>query len=110
MSVKKLLCDKWEFSKNPIETEYSDSLDWKSVDIPHDWLIYDTENLYETSTGWYRRFLNADIEDGCRAYLRFEGVYMDCTVFVNGKGQESGSMATPPLRLILRITLTAGIT
>ncbi len=85
MSVKKLLCDKWEFSKNPIETEYSDSLDWKSVDIPHDWLIYDTENLYETSTGWYRRFLNADIEDGCRAYLRFEGVYMDCTVFVNGK-------------------------
>lgn len=25
------------------------------VDIPHDWLIYDTLHLYETATGWYRK-------------------------------------------------------
>ena len=55
MSIKKLFCDNWEFSKNPIGTEYSDSLEWKRIDIPHDWLIHDTKNLYETSTGWYRR-------------------------------------------------------
>lgn len=83
MSTKKLLCDNWEFSKNPIGTEYSDSLDWQAVDIPHDWLIYNTGNLYETSTGWYRRKLDINKGDE-RVYLRFEGVYMDSTVFVNG--------------------------
>ena len=28
--------DNWEFTKTEIDTEYSDSLDWKHVDIPHD--------------------------------------------------------------------------
>ncbi|MCM1381950.1 MAG: DUF4982 domain-containing protein [Muribaculaceae bacterium] len=88
MSVKnteKLFCGGWEFSKNPIGTEYSDSLDWKPVDLPHDWLIYQTENLYETSTGWYRRKLAYSKKEGVRTALRFGGVYMDCRLFVNGK-------------------------
>ena len=84
MSVKKLLCDKWEFAKTPFGTEYSESLDWKAVDIPHDWLIFNTNDLYETSTGWYRRSLDVSMTEE-RLYLRFEGVYMDCTVYVNGK-------------------------
>ncbi|WP_058301564.1 glycoside hydrolase family 2 TIM barrel-domain containing protein [Gorillibacterium timonense] len=83
MSVRTLLCDGWEFSKNPIDTDYSDSLDWKRVDIPHDWLIYDTKNLYETSTGWYRRDLDYK-KTGERISIRFEGVYMDSRVYVNG--------------------------
>ncbi len=84
MSIKKLFCDNWEFSKNPIGTEYSDSLEWKRIDIPHDWLIHDTKNLYETSTGWYRRSL-CYVPDGSRTALRFEGVYMDSRVYVNGE-------------------------
>lgn len=84
MSKKTLLCDNWEFSKNPIDTEYSDGLDWSRVDIPHDWLIYDTRNLYETSTGWYRRRLNVEKSRGKCFALRFEGVYMDSSVYVNG--------------------------
>lgn len=83
MSKMTLLCDNWEFSKNPIDTEYSDNLNWARVDIPHDWLIYNTKDLYETSTGWYRRKLN--IHKNGRAALRFEGVYMDSKVYVNGK-------------------------
>ena len=83
MSRMTLLCDKWEFSKNPIDTEYSDDLAWEKVDIPHDWLIYNTRDLYETSTGWYRRKLHISGEE--RTALRFEGVYMDCKVYVNGK-------------------------
>lgn len=85
MGRERLLCDGWEFSKNPFGTEYSDKLKWKNVDIPHDWLIYDTENLYETSTGWYRRKLAVPREAGQRIYLRFEGVYMDSAVYVNGE-------------------------
>ena len=80
-----LFCNDWEFSKNPIDTEYSDSLDWKRVDIPHDWLIHDTKNLYETSTGWYRKRFNIDKKEGMRTAVRFEGVYMDCKVYVNSK-------------------------
>lgn len=82
MSGITLLCDNWEFSKNPIETEYSDGLAWERVDLPHDWLIYDTNDLYETSTGWYRRKLN--ISGGERTALRFDGVYADSKVYVNG--------------------------
>lgn len=82
MSKMTLLCDGWEFCKCPLGTEYSDNLGWTRVDIPHDWLIYDTKNLYETSTGWYRRKLSYDGNE--RAALRFDGVYMDCKVYVNG--------------------------
>lgn len=73
----------WEFVKTPIDTEYSDSLDWKAVDIPHDWLIYDTNKLYETSTGWYRkRFTYKKTAD--RVAVCFDGVYMDSRVYING--------------------------
>ncbi len=84
MSIKKLICDNWEFAKTQIDTEYSEKLEWKSVDLPHDWLIYNTKNLYETSTGWYRRKLNYT-PDNSIISLRFEGVYMDCKVYVNSK-------------------------
>lgn len=83
MSRMTLLCDGWEFSKNSIDTDYSDELAWESVDIPHDWLIYNTNDLYETSTGWYRRRLYIWGKE--RTALRFEGVYMDSRVYVNGK-------------------------
>ncbi len=83
MSIKTLFCDNWEFSKNPIGTEYAEAKGFMRVDIPHDWLIYDTKNLYETSTGWYRRTLDYKKSED-RVALRFEGVYMDSYVYVNG--------------------------
>lgn len=84
MRMNRLFCDKWEFAKTPFGTEYADNLNWKQVDLPHDWLIYDTGSLYETSTGWYRRVLRCDKSDNQRTALRFEGVYMDSKVYVNG--------------------------
>lgn len=83
MSIDRLLCDGWEFSKNPYGTEYGDGLVWKSVTLPHDWLIYDTKQLYETSTGWYRRNLMYEPQENECVSLRFEGVYMDTRVYVN---------------------------
>lgn len=84
MSVDRLFCDKWEFSKNPIDTEYNEASGWRRVDIPHDWLISQVKDLYETSTGWYRRVLNYTKKPGIRTVLRFEGVYTDCRIYVNG--------------------------
>lgn len=85
MSTDRLFCDGWEFSKNSIDTEYDAVSEWTPVDIPHDWLIYQVKDLYQTSTGWYRRKLNCTKRAGMRTALRFEGVYMDSRVYVNGE-------------------------
>ncbi|MBQ7132616.1 MAG: DUF4982 domain-containing protein [Oscillospiraceae bacterium] len=84
MAEKRLFCDGWEFAKNPVNTEYSDELEFEAVDIPHDWLIYDVNNLYESSTGWYRKKFDYTKTENQRVALRFEGVYMDSKVYVNG--------------------------
>ncbi len=74
-----LLNDGWEFAKGELER-------FAKVTIPHDWLIADTNNLYQSGVGYYRRELDASfLQDGQRLFLRFDGVYMDTTVFVNGQ-------------------------
>ncbi len=84
MREKMLFCDKWEFCKCPVGTDYDSAVNWQAVQLPHDWLIYNTKNLYETSTGWYRKTLTVP-DDGKQTLLCFEGVYMDSTVYVNGE-------------------------
>ncbi|MBR1763759.1 MAG: DUF4982 domain-containing protein [Ruminococcus sp.] len=84
MRDEKLLCSGWEFCCCEIGTEFKDASGWQAVDLPHDWLIYDTKDLYKTSTGWYRRVITVP-EDGRRTALRFDGVYMDCRIYVNGR-------------------------
>ncbi len=82
--IKRLFCDKWEFAETSLGTEYDKVSGWRAVDLPHDWLIYDVNALYRDSTGWYRRKLHHK-DDGLRTILRFDGVYMDCRVYVNGE-------------------------
>ena len=83
-----LFCNDWEFSKCPIDTEYTETLDFERVDIPHDWLISQvSKDLYETSTGWYRKRFDVAPEalsDGRRISLRFDGIYMDSRIYING--------------------------
>jgi beta-galactosidase len=60
--------------------------DFVPVEIPHDWLIADTQNLYQSGVGFYRRALDASfLQKGQRLYLRFDGVYMDSTVWIDGR-------------------------
>lgn len=82
----RLLNDGWSFCKLPYGSEIKDArlADMRAADIPHDWLIEQADNLYETSDGWYRRVICAPADDGKYRVLRFDGVYMDCEVFVNG--------------------------
>ena len=42
--------DGWCFKKTSLGVTLDEALDEKfnAVDIPHDWLIYDTNNLYES--------------------------------------------------------------
>jgi hypothetical protein len=56
--MKKLFNDKWSFCKFPLDTPVENifqSEDWKPVDVPHDWMIYNTENLYEEAISCYKK-------------------------------------------------------
>lgn len=78
---RKLLNHGWEFALSDPDQEPEH---FSPVDIPHDWLIYDAKNLYKDGDGRYRRILT--VADAKMHYtLRFEGVYQDCDISLNGK-------------------------
>ncbi|NJL73561.1 MAG: hypothetical protein HC888_19575 [Candidatus Competibacteraceae bacterium] len=73
------LNDGWLFVKG-------EPADFTPVQIPHDWLISDARNLYESGFGWHKRELAADfMESGHRLFIRFDGVYMYSSLFVNDR-------------------------
>ena len=97
MAEIKLFNQKWTFLKTAPGTELSDIADKKdsfvSVDIPHDWLISQTKDLYENSTGWYRKILDVSElgqTDGERVILRFDGVYTGYIGSVTSVGAVKG--------------------
>ena len=75
----KQLNDRWQFA-------LGEPQNFTPIHIPHDWLISDTGNLYKTGTGWYRRELDASfLKSGQKLFLRFDGVYMDSTLYINDR-------------------------
>ncbi len=91
MTKRSLWNNGWQFSEKPLGTPKEQVLmenaGWQSVDLPHDWLIYDATDLYRDGEGWYRKRFFYDTGSapmGERVSLRFDGVYMNCTVYVNG--------------------------
>ncbi len=101
--MKTLFNDGWKFAKvhldspdafvDPAASAYSLSEDdFSPVAVPHDWMIFNTENLYENSVGIYSKDFSvpecASRGGGLcstdRFFLRFDGVYMDTTIFING--------------------------
>ena len=72
--------------------DYNDA-HWRRLDVPHDWAIEGDFSAGNPSgagggalpggIGWYRKAFT--IENGGRFFLAFDGVYMNSTVYVNGK-------------------------
>ena len=85
---KQLFNDGWTFRKFQLGTELAQAQatsDWTAVEVPHDWLIFDTKNLYESGEGWYKKSFDIDtINDTDYFAFRFDGVYMDSRVYING--------------------------
>ncbi len=99
--MRELFNDDWTFAKRILsESEnqkllspkdfYNEKeknqLEYSKVSIPHDWLIYDTKNLYQSSVGFYKKEFT--IENNTKEelyFLRFEGVYQNWAAFINGK-------------------------
>ena len=86
--MQRLIHDGWRFVKLPLGSAMADAMAaaWTRVDLPHDFLIHQADNLYESCDGWYRRTLTVpDAWLNKRVLLRFDGVYMDCDVLLDGE-------------------------
>ncbi len=83
--MKTLFNEGWLFAKTV--ADHSKENDWSGeyapVQLPHDWLIHNTCALYETGFGRYKKKYDFGKVEGKSFRLYFEGVYMNCTVFVN---------------------------
>ena len=99
--TNQLFDDGWQFIRNGKTV---------TVDLPHDWDIYDAPDpaTGETGTGggWFHggkgeyhkkfRVESSELRGGGRAKLHFEGVYQRAEVFVNGqKAGQHGYGYTP---------------
>ncbi len=87
-------------------------VDWKTVNLPHDWVVdlpYAKEASHshgyktvgykypEASVGWYRKTVTIPQEDfGKHLYLQFDGIFRDARVWINGfyLGHEPSGYAT----------------
>lgn len=86
--MKQLFTEHWRFSKFPFRTDFEEAERrqdaFQEVELPHDWLIWDTASFDENSSGWYRKTFLCEKQEGFCYRLRFEGVYMDSELYVNG--------------------------
>ena len=100
----------WRFIKDSLagaeNPEFDDS-GWRTLSVPHDWSIEDmpgqngediigpfskasvdkmSSGYTVGGTGWYRKsFIVKEEEKDKKAYLQFDGVYMNSDVWLNGK-------------------------
>ena len=80
-------------SSQMANVEYNDSW-WRKLDVPHDWAIEGDFYAGNPSgagggalpggTAWYRKYFTLPA-DKDKYFLEFDGVYMNSTVYVNGK-------------------------
>lgn len=91
-----LFNDGWKFFKTSdftanyaLETDLSK---WTDISLPHDFQVIQTGNIGSRGTmtkdyaGWYKKSfsLSEDLR-GKRISLRFDGIYQDSTVYLNGE-------------------------
>ena len=84
----------WKFVREDVAGAFAADFDdsaWRTVTVPHDWSVEESfSEQLEGATGylpggigWYRRIfqgLGTDV-----TYLRFDGVYNNATVYLNGR-------------------------
>ncbi len=91
------LVNKYDIYDDGVQAEgvaYDDS-DWDTVELPHDWAIYQefengngvraAQGALAGGVGWYRKSftLSDDFKDK-EVFIRFDGVYMISQVWING--------------------------
>ena len=78
-------CSNWFFTKK--NEGAAEALKGEAVTLPHTWNAEDGQdggNDYYRGTCWYaKKFAKADLPQGDRCYLEFEGVAMTADVYLN---------------------------
>ncbi len=102
---QRLLMDfQWKFHRGDVQGADQAAFDdarWRGVDLPHDWSIeclpgstspFDPQcpagaggGYLPGGVGWYRKTFPLPEGRGRRAFIEFEGVYMDSDVWLNGQ-------------------------
>ncbi|MDB5724536.1 MAG: glycoside hydrolase family 2 protein [Novosphingobium sp.] len=102
--------DGWRFLRGPApggETIAFADEGWRKVDLPHDWSVEDlpgspspthigpftksavggnATGFTEGGEGWYRKHFRVEgIPPDARVEVSFDGVYLDCDVWLNGQ-------------------------
>jgi len=102
--------DNWKFSLQDVKGAEKPSFNdktWRSIDLPHDWSIeklpgqeagkvigpFSKESKGTTATGytvggvgWYRKTFTINPKEKSQiTIINFDGVYMNCDVWINGK-------------------------
>ena len=82
-----LINDGWSYAKLPSGStlQDADAARFEPVDLPHDWLIWQEDDLYQTADAWYRRMIELPADHDPVVLIRFDGVYMDCDILLNGE-------------------------
>ena len=95
----------WRFNRGDItgaEARDFDDIMWRVIDLPHDWSIEDlpgTKSPFDPDavsgmagghttggTAWYRKtFFVPAVQEGKRVHIRFDGVYMNADIWLNGE-------------------------
>ena len=77
----------WQFAKLSLGSTYEEmkQAEKQPVILPHDWLIAQTEDLYESGDGWYVKSFDKSEANADCALVDFDGVYMDADVLLNGE-------------------------
>lgn len=87
MNRRELFNTGWRFVRTALGVSYEEKEIWQTdmrpVALPHDWLIWQTDKLYEDGIGWYVKDWKVEKKAGERVHLRFDGVYMDSAFYVN---------------------------
>ena len=87
----------WKFRPGDLNGAESASFDdhaWRTLDLPHDWSIEGSFKPDNPATnagaalpggiGWYRKTFSVTDAKSKHRFIRFDGVYMNSTVWVNG--------------------------
>ncbi|HLX13295.1 MAG TPA: hypothetical protein VKS81_10830, partial [Bacteroidota bacterium] len=89
-------------ASGPAKVDFDDK-DWRTLDLPHDWAVEQDfvnskdeavrdhgykpigRQFAKTTVGWYRRtFTVPKADSGKRIVVKFDGVFRDCVVWLNG--------------------------
>lgn len=85
----------WQFAledSSPLAEQPSADLTWRTVKLPHDWSVeasFDSlkgegaTGYLPGGVGWYQKEFELDLSENEEAYILFDGVYNNATVWLN---------------------------